>query len=228
LAEERNLSGSPRRKLLPIGLGILLVLAAIAVVLLQEGDAGSLRRLLPGDDGSRSAEGVAEPATPSFRFQTTKRVLVRTSLGHLRRREKVASRHASATAAGLLTELYTEAFLDPANWQRATYADAFSLFASGAMRQAKAREGVLTAGPDAGTRFEQILPVSGRLITRVLLDRTGKPTLIVSLVRFRAKGIGPQPATLRSEGQFLFRRQDGRWKVVSFLVTRDDTRPEAA
>jgi len=227
LAEERNLSGSPRRKLLPIGLGILLALAAIAVVLLQEGNGGSLRTLLPGDGCSRS-EGVAEPATPSFRFQTTKRVLVRTSLGHLRRRERAAGRHASATAAGLLTELYTEAFLDPANWQRATYADAFSIFASGAMRQAKAREGVLTAGPDAGARFEQILPVSGRLITRILLDRTGKPTLIVSLVRFRAKGFGPQPATLRSEGQFLFKRQDGRWKVVSFLVTRDDTRPEAA
>lgn len=222
------MSESPRRKPLLIGLGILLVLAAIAVVLLQGGDDGSLRTLLPGDEGSRSDESVAEPATPSFRFLTTKRVLVQTSLGHLRRQDKMAGKRASATAAGLLTDLYTEAFLDPANWGNATYADAFSSFAPGAMRQAKAREAVLTAGPDAAARFEQILPASGRLITRILLDRTGKPTLIVSQVHFRANGLGPQPATLRSEGQFLFKRQDGRWKVVSFLVTRDDTRSESA
>lgn len=227
MAEERNLSGSPRRKPFLIGLVILLAFAAtLAVVLLQGGD-GPVRSLR-GDDGSEGDEGVAEPATPSFRFKPTKRVLVRTWLGHLPRRAKQDGKRASATTTGLLTDLYVEAFLDPANWQNADYADAFSIFAPGAMRQAKAREGVLTAGPDAGTNFEQILPISGKLKTRILLDRTGKPLLIVSAVRFRATGIGPLPMTLRSEGEFLFRRQDGRWRVVSFLVTRNDTRSGTA
>ena len=218
---------SPRRKPFLIGLGVLLVLAAtITTFLLQGGGDGPVKRALRGEGGS-IGDGVAEPATPPFQFQTTKRVLVPTSRGHLRRREKIASKRVSAVAAGLLSDFYAEAFLDPVNWQHARYADAFSIFSSGAVRQARARETVLTAGPDAAARFEQILPVSGRLITRILLDRTGKPALIESVVRFKAMGVGPEPATLRSDGRFLFKRQDGRWKVVSFLVTRNDTRSEA-
>jgi hypothetical protein len=218
LAEERHVSGSPRRTLLLIGLGVLVVLGAVVALVLTLGDDGAPPRAAR----SGGAESVAE--IPEFRFQLTRRELVPTSRGPLKKREKVAGKRAAAAAADLLTDLYREGFLDPANWQVGSYGDAFQIFASGAAKQAKARAAVLTAGPDAADRYDEILPVRGRVSTRILLDRGGKPALMVSAVRFTARALGARPATLRSEGQFFFKRVDGRWKVVSFLVTRDDMR----
>ena len=108
------------------------------------------------------------------------------------------------------------------------YAEAFEGFASEAKKQAEARLGLLTAGARAGDRYEQILPVSGRIDTRILLDRGGRPTLVLSTVRFAATATGPEPATLRSSGQFFFERVNGSWKIVSFHVTRTDKPREAA
>jgi hypothetical protein len=70
--------------------------------------------------------------------------------------------------------------------------------------------------------------VSGRLDTRILLDRSGYPSLLLSVVRFSAEADGPEPATFRSRGQFFFERVGGSWKIVSFHVTRADAPREAA
>jgi hypothetical protein len=220
LAEEGTLTLAPRRRHLLIGLGVLVVLAAGTALLLR--DDGEVQRVVRPGGGPPSDETVASPTTPDFAFRTTDRKLVRTA-GRVGRRDREVGKRASATAAALLTDLYTEAFLDPANWREATYADAFTMFAPGARRHALARAAVLTAGVDAADRFDEILPVGGTLTTRVLLDRSGNPALIDAGVRFAARGTGAEPGTMRSEGRFLFRRQDGAWKVVSFLVTRRDS-----
>ena len=68
----------------------------------------------------------------------------------------------------------------------------------------------------------------GAVDTRILLDRNGSPALLLSVVRFSASADGPEPATLRSRGQFFFERVGGSWKIVSFHVTRVDAPTEAA
>jgi hypothetical protein len=222
---ERDASGSPRRKLLLTGLGVLVLAASITFVLSRDG--GAPERTLPGER-EEGGDEVAVPEIPSFRFTATRPILLPTRARSVQRRDKVVGNQAAATAAAALTNLYTEAFLDPANWRSGSYAGAFGVFSPGASRRARERTAVLTAGPDAGGRFEQILPVSGSIDTRILLDRSGKPALVLSAVTFRAQALGPEPMMLRSEGRFFFERVQGRWKIVSFLVNRNDRPKEAA
>ena len=75
-------------------------------------------------------------------------------------------------AEDVLTDLYTEGFLDPANWEQGSYADAFGGFARGARDQAETHPGPLTAGPGAGDRYERIEPKSGRITTRRCVERS--------------------------------------------------------
>ena len=91
-----------------------------------------------------------------------------------------------------------------------------------------AHPGLLTAGARAGDRYEEILPVTGRIDTSVLVARGGRPTLVLSSVRFSAVATGPEPVTFRSTGQFFFERVRGSWRIVSFHVTRADAPREPA
>jgi hypothetical protein len=212
-----------------IGVGLVVLLAIGTVLLLTRNDDAPVRTQRPGDDVTTESDGVvAAPVTPAFRFTKATRKLVRTSPRPIKRRQREASVRAAAAARDVLTDLYTEGFLDPGNWEHGRYAEAFRGFAGGARRQAEERTGLLTAGPRAGDRYERILPVSGRIVTRILVDRVGKPTLLVSVVRFSAAALGPEPVTLRSTGQFFFERVGGSWKIVSFHVTRTEAPRETA
>ena len=210
-----------RRRTTLIGVGLAVLVAIGAVVLLTRDDGAPVRGLHGGvNETTESDDDVAE--TPAFRFTSATRKLVPTSPGRIKRRQREASERAAVAARTILDDLYTEGFLDPANWSEGRYGDAFGGFAGGARERAEARPGLLTAGPQAGDRYEQILPLSGRIDTRVLLGRGGRPTLLLSVVRFSAAATGPEPVTLRSRGQFFLERVRGSWKIVSFHVTRTD------
>jgi hypothetical protein len=209
-----------------IGVGLAVLLAIVGAVLLTRNDDVPPRTQRPGE-ATENADDIV-PGPPAFRFTKATRELVRTSLGRIKRRQREASVRAATAAREILTDLYTQGFLDPNNWEQGRYADAFRGFTAGAREQAEERPGLLTAGPRAGDRYERILPVSGRVDTRILVDRAGDPTLLVSIVRFSAAALGPEPVTLRSKGQFFFERLGGTWKIVSFHVTRTDTPREAA
>ena len=201
-------------------IGLVAVLAIAAIALLVRDDDELARDPLPA--ATPSEGDVAPPGTPPFRFTNGTKELVLTSPGPINRRHREASERATTAVRSILTDLYTEAFLDPANWEQGRYADAFRDFAGGARKQAKAHPNLLTAGTRAGERYDSILPKSSRIAMRILLDRTGKPTLLVSVVRFSAAALGAEPFTLRSNGQFFFERIDGSWRIVSFHVTRTD------
>lgn len=202
-----------------------MLLAIAAAVVLTRNDEPVRGSGAPPAEDPTDGEVVE---TPAFAFTEAAPKMIRTSSGRLKRRERKASRRAALAARTALDDLYTEGFLDPANWEEGLYADAFRGFASGARKQAETRLGLLTAGARADDRYERILPVSGRIDTRILLDRGGRPSLLMSVVRFSAAADGPEPATLRSRGQFFFERVGGSWKVVSFYVTRADAPREAA
>jgi hypothetical protein len=214
--------------MLLIGVVVVVLLAIGAAALLTRDDA-SERTQRPGGDAPAPSDGdAAAPDTPAFRFTKVTRDLLSTSPGPIRRRQRQAIVRAAIAAREVVGDLYTEGFLDPANWEQGQYADAFRGFAGGARREAMGRTALLTAGARAGDRYEQILPISSRLATRILLDRAGKPALLVSIVRFSAAALGPEPVTFRSTGQFFFEPVGASWKIVSFHVTRNDVPREAA
>lgn len=206
--------------MLLIGAGLIATLAIGATALLLQDD-GAVRTSHPGttpSDGSPTP-----PAIPSFQFEKSTRELVRTSRGRINRRHRQASVRVADAVRSILTDLYTEGFLNPANWEQGEYDTAFQAFADGARAQAEAHPDLLTAGPRARERYDSILPGSSRLVTRILLDRKGSPALVVSLVRFSATALGAEPSRLSSRGQFFFERIGGSWKVVSFHVTHSET-----
>ena len=202
-----------------------MLLAIGAAVLLTRDDA-SERTLRPDDDAP--GPSVSAPNTPEFRFTKVTRDLLRTSAGRIKRPQRREIVRAATAAREVVADLYIEGFLDPANWEQGLYVEAFRGFAGGARERATERTALLTAGPRAGDRYERILPVSGNLATRILLDRLGHPTLLVSVARFSAAGLGPQPITFRSTGQFFFESVGGSWKIVSFHVRRNDAPREVA
>jgi hypothetical protein len=223
-AKERTPSRAPRWTVfLVVGLAALLAIGAVALLLQDD----TVEKIGAGGEPTSKGGEVAVPGTPAFRFAATHR-LVRTAGVKLRRADRRIGARASAAAESLLTDLYVEAFLDPANWMKGTYDDAFGGFAREARRTATARTGLLTAGADAGSSYERIVPGPGKITTRVLLDREGRPALLVSSVRFSARATGQRPATLRSFGQYFLERRGGSWMIVSFHVTRSDVAPEGA
>jgi hypothetical protein len=175
-----------------------------------------------GAGGGATASDVASPTAPWFGWDDTSRKLVRTSPDPMGSRHRRASVAAATEAEDVLTDLYTEGFLDPANWVQGSYADAFGGFARGARDRAETHPGPLTAGPGAGDRYDLIEPKSGRIATRILLDRRGAPVLLVSVVRFTAVATGSDEVILRSVGQYFFERVGRAWRIVSFDVTRND------
>ncbi len=216
-----------RRPTTLIGALLVALLAIGAIVLLTQDDDSPVRGLHGDlDVPTNTDDGVA--ATPAFRFAKATRKVVPTSGGGIKRHQREAGERAEIAARTILDGLYTEGFLDPANWTRGEYASAFGGFARGARKRAVAHPGLLTAGARAGDRYEEILPVAGRIDTRVLVARGGRPTLVLSFVRFSAVATGPEPVTFRSTGQFFFERVRGSWKIVSFHVTRADAPREPA
>jgi hypothetical protein len=225
MASEQTPARAPRRTIL-IGVGLAVLVAVGALVLLlrdEDADVGTKA----GGRSTPSQSDVVAPGAPAFRFEASRR-LVRTAKVRIGRRDRRTIDRASASAVSVLTDLYVEGFLDPANWTEGAYDDAFRGFAGDARGEATARAALLTAGPDAGARYERIEPRSGRIVTRVLLDREGRPALLMSVVLFSADATGDRSATLRSSGEFFLERRGGTWKIVSFHVTRHDAEGEAA
>jgi hypothetical protein len=208
-----------------LGLGLLMVASTAAGCTGPEPPPERAATPAPVE-GTTSADHGVE--IPEFHLEGPERAVVKTGPARIPRRLRQASYRAATAARTVLTDLYLEAFLDPANWRTARYEDAFAGFASPARREAEAREALLTAGARAGERFEKIVPTKGLIRTRILLDRRGAPMLVVSAVRFKAVTSGADPTTIRSHGQFFFERVRGAWKIVSFHVTRADAPREAA
>jgi hypothetical protein len=174
-----------------------------------------------------SDQDVADAIAP-LELTPSQPKLVRTTSRALGSRMRRAGRRAAAAARDIVTGLYTEAFLDPANWEAGTYDDAFVDFSRAARDEAGRRTALLTAGAEAAERYDEIRAIAGRIATKILLDRNGVPTLMVSSVTFAAAALGPDPQTLRSRGRFLFERAGSGWKIVSFHVIRSDAPREAA
>ena len=138
-----------------------------------------------------------------------------------------ASRLASRRAIASITRLYRDAFLVPTHWQSGTYESLWRDFARAARAQARNDARVLTAGATAGEAYDAIVPRPSVISTTVLLERKGKPVMVLVSARFRALGrriAGSSNTRFDSAGRFFFQRVGGSWKIVSYAVRRSDDR----
>jgi hypothetical protein len=215
------------RKLIAVGVVLVAAIAVIGFVF-----------------GSRD-ERIAAPSiiqtgperTPAFAFAVGRsgalpttairsRKPVRTDpLLHLRGASRLASKRAIAS----ITRLYRGAFLDPALWRSGTYESLWRDFVRAARAQARKDVRVLTAGAAAGEAYDAIVPRPSAISTTVLLERKGKPVMVLVNARFRALGrriAGSSNTRFDSTGRFFFQRVGGSWKIVSYDVRRSDERVE--
>ena len=180
----------------------------------------------PSEQPSPGSPSTASPVPAAFRFHVTHRGVVR--VGELSRRDRRIAARATAAVRSVITDLYVSSFLDPAAWGSGDYGDVLALFGRGAQDEARRRLSVLTAGVDAGDRFDQIVARPATLGLQLMTDRGGATILISATARFRAVARGEDEArSLRSDGRFVLERIDGRWRIVGFDVTRSD-RPRGA
>jgi hypothetical protein len=192
------------------------VIVAVAVVL------GFV--LLGGADGLPIIGGSPRSPTPEFAFKMTKVTPVATSPESKHQDLATKAQEAAAQVGEQMNALYVGAFLEPDNWLDGSYDDVWDLFDEGASAEAQLQVDTLTAGTGAGEAFEQILPGSGVLKTKVLFDLQDEAYSVVAVTRFEAVGSGTDGGDVRmtSKGQFVFQQVDGDWRVVSFKVLRDN------
>jgi hypothetical protein len=193
----------------------VIVVAVVVVIVL----------LLGGTDAVPGLGGPDRPPTPDFAFETVKVSAVPTVAGAPASDLDAKATSAAHQVQGTMDALYIGAFLDPANWQEGSFDDVWDLFEESAGAEAQEKVDTLTAGIGAGDAFATILPDVGQLKTKVLFDQHERPYSVVAIVRFEATGSGKSGADdllMKSQGQFVFQKLDGDWKVVSFRVLRND------
>lgn len=178
---------------------------------------------------------IAPARTPTFAFTVARSGALPTASIRSRKpvrtdpllRLRGASRLASKRAIVSITRLYRSAFLDPAHWQSGTYESLWLDFARAARARARKDVRVLTAGATAGEAYTAIVPRRSTISTTVLLERKGKPVMVLVNARFRALGrrvAGSSNTSFDSTGRFFFQRHGGSWKIVSYDVRRSDER----
>lgn len=134
------------------------------------------------------------------------------------------ARQAATGISRTITRLYTEAFLDPANWRTGSYANVWPLFDAGAGAAARKDVQTLTAGTDAGSRYDTVEPVAGTIGIRVLMDKANRPSIAVATVDFSADATATAGGltTLVSSAQYVLHDTPAGWRIYSFRVQRRD------
>ena len=212
MAEGRHTSAPTVKPVYLIGGVVFVVLAIVAFFLLK------------GGGGNPAGTGTVTAQTPSFLFKVSDVIAVPTRAGVKGKQLKAKAKPFAKEVANALDLFYSQAFLDPANWQQGSYDNAWALFDAGASMEARKNIDTLTAGTSAGDTFKTILPVKGVLKAKVLFDNNDKPFSIVAIVHFSASAAGKDGKSflLQSQGQYVLQKIENRWKVVSFHVQRND------
>jgi hypothetical protein len=167
--------------------------------------------------------GGPDNTIPAFDFRLTKAVPILVT-NHKPTKFDATAQDVAGQVGDTMTSLYTEAFLDPANWRGGSYDEVWPLFEDGSQAAAQQAGTTLTLGPSAGDRFDTVDQPLGTLSVKVLLDRTNKPATAVAIVKFKALATAKvgAPILVVSTGQYFLRQASDGWLVYAFSVSRDD------
>jgi hypothetical protein len=189
----------------------LVVLAVLAFVLFGGG----------GDGGGLI--GSSDEITPAFDFAQGKTSAV--SVTADKKQVPADANRAATDITSTLDTLYTEAFLDPANWRDGSYDEVWPLFADQAADAAEQDASTLTVGSGGGDAYTKIADPKGRIQVKVLLNDDDKVATAVAVVRFKAIGTRTdgKETVFRSSGQYFLQPGGDGWQVYSFSVNRGDS-----
>ncbi|MGH2658869.1 MAG: LCP family protein, partial [Actinomycetota bacterium] len=113
---------------------------------------------------------------------------------------------------------YSVGFVDPHLWAEGRFPTLPELFAADARSDALRRVGDLTLGR-AALHLDAVQPMRARLDVRFLLDRAGRPLVALAGMEFTGVGLADgADVSVRHEGDYVLRRSEGRWRIVSFDV----------
>ncbi len=188
-------------------------LVALGVVLFLLFRGGGGDGLLDGSDNT----------IPAFDFRLTRAVPILVTHNKPTKFDATA-RDVGAQVGDTMTAIYTEAFLDPANWRDGSYDEGWPLFQEASQAAAQEDGTTLTLVPSAGDRFDRVDQPIGTLNVRVLLDRENQPATAVAIVKFKALASAKDGTTMAvvSTGQYFLRSVSDGWLVYAFSVSRDD------
>ncbi|HVH54192.1 MAG TPA: hypothetical protein VNA32_08700 [Actinomycetota bacterium] len=179
--------------------------------------------LFRGGGGDGGLLGGGDNTIPVFDFRLTKAVPILVTHNKPTKFD-AAARDVGAQVGETMTTLYTEAFLDPANWRGGSYDEVWPLFEEGSQAAAQQDGMTLTLGPSAGDQFDRVDQPVGTLNVKVLLDRENQPATAVAIVKFKALASAKDGMTTAvvSTGQYFLRSVSDGWLVYAFSVSRGD------
>ncbi len=192
---------------------MLVALGVVLILVITGGDGGGLLGIGGPDD-----------TVPSFDFSVGRTQAVATSEKTDAETLASAAERVAGEATPVIDLLYTEAFLDPANWRDGEYDEVWEVFDPSALQAAQEGVETVTLGATAGDAFDEVQPDRSKVSFKVLFDDEGSPTTVVAIVAFQAlaKGKDGTYTEIVSEGQYFLRDAGGGWKVFSFDVKRAD------
>jgi hypothetical protein len=190
----------------------VLAIAAIAFIVFSGGGANEVAG---GDDDAPAVE------TPHFSFKLDDRAAVSTVEVETKNL-KGAAKEVAGQTADLLESMVTAGYLDPANWQEGAYDTVLQAFDGPARETAEDSIDSLTAGPDAGERFERIDPARSRLSVTVLFDDENDAATIEADATFSVAAVAADGSTTRilSRGRYFLQPAGSDWKITAFDVDR--------
>lgn len=196
-----------------IAVPVALILLAVVGYLLFRGGTAPVGGVTHLGDGT----------TPAFEFTLVKTLSISVAVA-AKDAPKGPATSVAKQIVPLMSQLYSDAFLNPGDWKHDSYDTVWSYFDPAAATQVQSDVEVLTVGTTAGDLYESVVPHAGRLNVKVLLDKKNQPATVVAIVTFTAvaKGKDGNTTLLRSSGQYFLRETDSGWTVYSYKVVRDD------
>jgi LCP family protein required for cell wall assembly len=171
----------------------------------------------PPDAGPTPTEGGAA-VTSQVRMRLV-RATGKTEDGTLRPRDIAEPAEAIRRD---LEDLYETAFLAPVLDRRTL----FSHFSGGARREAERDLGHLTIGP-VRDELDEVVPRRATVRLTFLGDAGGHPIAAFAETEFRASAVSESlHAPVTHHGDFVLRRSNGGWRIVSYDVRGRSPRPE--
>ncbi len=199
-----------RRKAGRLGIGALAVVLGLAV--------GVLWALRSPTDGAGAPNG--RPGSSSLpRYDLAVNLRAVKGKGPAGVVAKPATLAAPAAAVErTIAELYDIGFVDPGLWADGTFPSLADPFAPEARQRVRAHVADLTLGRAAG-RLEAVRPTRARLDVRFMLDRGRHPIMAFAHMDFAGVGLAAKTELpIRHEGDYVLRRTDAGWRIVSFRV----------
>jgi LCP family protein required for cell wall assembly len=171
----------------------------------------------PPDAGSTPPE-AGMPVTQRLTMRLV-RTTGKTEGGALRPRDIAAPAEAIRRD---LEGLYETAFLAPSLDRQAL----FSHFSGDARREAERDLARLTIGPVRG-ELDEVVPRRATVSLKLLGDARGHPLAAFAHTKFRASAVsGSVHAPVTNDADYVLRRSNGTWRIVSYDVRGRTPRPE--